>query len=393
MKRNRRSGVEDRWHKTVKGPDGAPQKVPSARYGKGKRWLARYVDGRGKEHSQSFGRKVDAQRWLDGQTAALVAGTHVAPRDARMTVRQWCEQWLKGYGVHRDSTVREAKTHIRLIVAEFGDDELAAIQPSHVKTWVAALADNPYEASYVYAVHSRLSQILGDAVLDGLLGRNPCSKRTSPPMGKKKLYVATTAQVWALYDAVPDHIRPAILLGAFAGLRVAETAALRVGDVDFIRGIVYPHQQWPDKPLKTKASEAPIPVPGELTLLLAEFVQAYGGPMVVTSGSGAKPCGPWIIERAVRAVRSGIAGLPEGFSYHDLRHYFASLLVADGADIKTVQARMRHESATTTLDTYGHLWPDADESTRATVGKVIVARMDSSSEATADQLRTGNPDG
>jgi hypothetical protein len=75
-------------------------------------------------------------------------------------------------------------------------------------------------------------------------------------------------------------------------------------------------------------------------------------------------------------------------------------LIADGADIKTVQARMRHESATTTLDTYGHLWFDAveefydcDESTRATVGKVIVARMDSSSEATADQLRTGNPGG
>jgi hypothetical protein len=37
------------------------------------------------------------------------------------------------------------------------------------------------------------------------------------------------------------------------------------------------------------------------------------------------------------------------------------------ADIKTVQARMRHASATTTLDTYGHLSPDADESTRTGV--------------------------
>jgi hypothetical protein len=45
-------------------------------------------------------------------------------------------------------------------------------------------------------------------------------------------------------------------------------------------------------------------------------------------------------------------------------------LTACGADIKTVQARMRHASARTTLDTYGHLWPDADESTRTAVGAV-----------------------
>ena len=58
-----------------------------------------------------------------------------------------------------------------------------------------------------------------------------------------------------------------------------------------------------------------------------------------------------------------------------------------GADIKTVQARMRHASAPTKLDTYGHLWPDADESTRAAVGAVITARIDSV-EIAADPLRT-----
>jgi integrase len=42
-----------------------------------------------------------------------------------------------------------------------------------------------------------------------------------------------------------------------------------------------------------------------------------------------------------------------------------------------VQARLRHASAKTTLDTYGHLWPDADESTRAAVGAVLTARADS----------------
>ncbi len=63
-------------------------------------------------------------------------------------------------------------------------------------------------------------------------------------------------------------------------------------------------------------------------------------------------------------------------SKNDLRHYFASLLIASGADVKTVQARLRHASAKTTLDTYGHIWPDRDESTRAAVDAVITARTE-----------------
>ena len=52
----------------------------------------------------------------------------------------------------------------------------------------------------------------------------------------------------------------------------------------------------------------------------------------------------------------------------------AELLIASGSDVKVVQARLRHASAKTTLDTYGHLWPDADESARAAVGAVLAAR-------------------
>ncbi|WP_376713459.1 tyrosine-type recombinase/integrase [Mycobacterium intracellulare] len=125
--------------------------------------------------------------------------------------------------------------------------------------------------------------------------------------------------------------------------------------------------------------------------------------MMVTNGPGTDRCGPWIIERAIRNAKAEIAAseqhladndkvltLQEGFSFHDLRHYFASILIASGADIKTVQARMRHASARTTLDTYGHMWPDADESTRAAIGIVIAARMDSR-ESAAYPLRTEAP--
>lgn len=390
MKRNRRAGVEDLWTKTVRDADGNAQTMSSARHGIGLRWRARYVDDRGREHSKAFARKVDARKWLDGQTAAVVSGTHVAPRDAQLTVQQWCDLWIEGYKVHREGTVRAARTHIRQIVMEFGAMPLTAVRPSQVKAWVARLRAEGVEQSYVYALHSRLSQICSDAVHDGVLGRNPCSRRTSPPMGKPKVYVATTEQVWAIQDAVPDHLRVAVLLGAFAGLRVAEVSGLRVSDVDFIRGVVHPKRQWPDKPLKTEGSDQPIPIPPDLALMLSASVQKYPSNMMVTNGTGTDRCGPWIIERAIRDVRKRINGLPEGFTYHDLRHYLASLLIASGADIKTVQARMRHATARTTLDTYGHLWPDADESTRAAIGAVIAERM-AVLESTAYQLRTEGP--
>ena len=44
-----------------------------------------------------------------------------------------------------------------------------------------------------------------------------------------------------------------------------------------------------------------------------------------------------------------MAGLPEGFRFQDLRQYYASMLIAAGLDVKVVQARLRHASATTTL--------------------------------------------
>jgi integrase len=64
--------------------------------------------------------------------------------------------------------------------------------------------------------------------------------------------------------------------------------------------------------------------------------------------------------------------------------YFASLLIAHGADVKAVQARLRHGSAKTVLDTYGHLWPDKDESTKA----VIDGLVDSKFGDVADSVRT-----
>jgi integrase len=273
------------------------------------------------------------------------------------------------------SSLRPARPqtpHDAAIKKEFGRHRLAAVRPSAVKAWTARLKVEGHEASYVYALHSRLSQIMRDAVHDRKIAQSPCSRRTAPPMGQQRPYLATTEQVWALHAAMPPYLQVSVLLGALGGLRIAEACGLRPGDIDLALGMIHPKLQYPAAPLKTPTSMTAVPIPASLTSELIAHTLQWPGETVLADEDG-NQVGPWRLERAIRSARKKLPGLPDGFRYHDLRHYLASLLIASGADVKLVQARLRHASAKT-LDTYGHLWPDRDESTRTALEAVFEAR-------------------
>ena len=76
------------------------------------------------------------------------------------------------------------------------------------------------------------------------------------------------------------------------------------------------------------------------------------------------------------------AGLP-GLRFHDLRHFYASGLIAAGCDVVTVQRALGHGSATVTLSTYAHLWPSAEDRTRKAAAELVAAALDC-----ADSVRT-----
>jgi integrase len=227
-----------------------------------------------------------------------------------------------------------------------------------------------------------MAQLYHDAIQDGIVARSSLSRRTSPGMGKQRPYVATTEQVWALHDGIEPRYRVGLLLAAFAGLRLAEVCGLKVSDIDFMRGIVSPVRQYPNDDLKTECSRTPIPIPSSLALQLAAHVKQFSTDWLMTDESGHQ-MGPWQLQRAFRAARAAVCDLPAGFRFHDLRHFYGSILIASGLDIKTVQTRMRHASAKTTLDCYGLMLPDRDDATRAAIDNAITARSDS-----ADFLRT-----
>lgn len=344
-----------------------PDTLPNGKY------RGRYRPAPGEPQlSRVFDKKKDAVAWENAGKAAAAAGRHVDPATLKLTVGEWCDIWLSGYD-KRPLTVRQAEVHIALIKKEFGHRLLREIEPSSVKTWMKKLRTAGYAPSYIYALHRRLVQIFGDAVHDGKLSVNPASRKTSPPKGTQKPYVATPEQVWALYEAFPPHQRVAVLLGAFAGLRTNEAVGLRITDVNFPRRYIQMAVQGGGDKLKSTASEADIPLDDDMALELSASIAAWGGDYIVTDGLGGQSS-TWALERTMRRVRKAIPGLPETFTFHDLRHYFASALIDHGLDVKRVQALMRHASAQTTLETYGHLWKDEDDKARAAVKALFATR-------------------
>ena len=120
-------------------------------------------------------------------------------------------------------------------------------------------------------------------------------------------------------------------------------------------------------------SERTIYLPDEFVAILSEHVRQHtpdGEPSRWLFDEGGKPWHDNLVDYRWRSTRTD-AGLAH--KLHDLRHYFASGLIAAGCDVVTVQRAMGHASATTTLSTYAHLWPTAEDKTRAAASGMAAA--------------------
>lgn len=385
MKRNRRAGVEDRWTKTVHDEQGNSQKVPSARHAKGLRWIARYVDDEGREQTKSFDRKVDAQRWLDEVTAAVVTGQYVDPKAGQVTFRDYAERWRE-MQVQRPSSRAHVETMLRRhAYPTLGNRCLSSIMASDIQAWVKGLELAP---ATVGVIHGIVSTVMKAAIRDRRIASNPCEGTKLPKVQRKQVVPLTTEQVAAVRDALPPQLQALVTLAAGTGMRQGECFGLTVDRVRFLermamvdRQLVTVQGQAPCLgPPKTRASNRTIPLPqvvvDALAAHLAEFPAAPDGLVFTLAG---KPITRQAFGHKWRAAVA-TAGLPAGTGFHALRHYYASLLIRHGESVKTVQARLGHASAVETLDTYSHLWPDSEDRTRDAIDSVL--------GSTADPLRT-----
>ena len=67
--------------------------------------------------------------------------------------------------------------------------------------------------------------------------------------------------------------------------------------------------------------------------------------------------------------------LPAGARSHDLRHFYASALIAANLNPKVIQARLGHATTVETMDTYGHLFPDAEDLGRTAVDQALAPAL------------------
>jgi integrase len=356
------------------------------------RWRARYRDETGREHAKHFSRKVDAQRWLNEVTAAVVTGHYVDPKAGQITFASYYRDWSQRQ-VWESTTV--AAMNLAARSTTFGDVPLSKLRRSHVEAWVRGMAMNGLAPGTIKTRLVNVRSVLRAAVRDRIISDDP-SEGVSGPRGRRRevaMCIPSTEQVAVLLGAVQSRYRTFLALAAFAGLRLGEAAGVQVGDIDFLRrqlAVARQVQRGIHGGVEVRSpkysSERIVFLPDALVSMLAEHVAAYRpGDDPSRWLFEASPGQPPHQNTVGHAWRQACArGRITGFTLHDLRHFYASGLIAAGCDVVTVQRALGHAKATTTLNTYAHLWPTAEDRTRAASNDLMAAAM----PRLADWMRT-----
>jgi integrase len=352
---------------------------------KGPRYRARWRDPGGSDRSRSFDRKTDADRFAAKVEHDVNTGAYFDSSAGKVTVRTYGEQWRAAQLQHAESTARDVEGALRVhLYPALGDRPIGSVRPSDVQGWVGGLTKTLGPAT-VTKTYSFLATMMKAAVRDALITKTPCVNIHLPKIEKKRVVPLTVEHVSRLMDAVPEHYRPLLHFFAGTGARAREAFGLSLDRVDFLRRQVTFDRQlatrdgeaaW--KAPKTAASVRTVPLDDGVLEALSRHLAAHpattSGLIFTTPDGRALDLNhAYGSVRRVRWFRKAAreAGLSDEVTLHDLRHFYASLLIRNGANVKLVQARLGHKSATETLDTYGHLWPDADEQTRNILNEAL----------------------
>lgn len=343
------------------------------------RWRARYRDPSGRELSRTFERKADAERFLALTEADKAQGAWIDPAAGRTSFGAYARQWQQAQ-VHRGTTADQVDSNLRNhILPTFEHRSLAAVRPSEIQIWVKHRTEILAPAT-VEVVYRYLAAIFGAAVKDRLILRSPCVGVKLPRPDPAEVVPATTAEVLAIAAAMPTQYRALVLLAAGTGVRQGEAFGVVLPNLDLVRGLLRVDRQLvlrarhaPEvAPPKTDASVRTIPLSDGVVQVLVDHITEFPavdrapyGSLIFTTPIGEPIRRNRFGEVWRRALRH--SDVRQDLTFHDLRHYYASLLIRHGESVKVIQRRLGHKTAKETLDTYGHLWPDSDEKTRSAV--------------------------
>ncbi|WP_446225127.1 tyrosine-type recombinase/integrase [Nocardia sp. IBHARD005] len=372
------------------GPRGGPKK-------KVKRYIVRWEDQNGIPDSKTFDKRgrydvPDTAEYFKSKIEAkLRDGEYVNPDLGKQNVKVYAEKWRDR--ARKDGTYKARQQFINNL-GPLAKLSLAQVQRSDIRDWTdLLLTGRPWckgkvlQLSTVSLYLQHLTTLLQIAVDDELIVKNAARKfRLDGDDYEEGLKGPTATELLTpqLISRIREHasetVSIMILLSALTGLRVSEVAGLRVQDVNFVRRELNVVQQAARSPKKepitpkTKSSRRTIPLSKSAVETLAAYLadDAHNrgpGELIFAAPRGGRWYATLLGGNFRRACDK--AGLGTEWSWHDLRHYFASRLIFKGRDVKTVSELLGHSSPNMTWKVYVHLWPGQEDALREDMDEAL----------------------
>ncbi|MEU2870247.1 tyrosine-type recombinase/integrase [Streptomyces olivoreticuli] len=401
--------IEDRWVKKKKDPL-TGKRERTARYGKGKRYKVAGMPG---VRDRSFDTLEDAKAWLRRAVTDEERGEFVDPRDGSITLADYIAMhWAPGRGgapKTQQNQERRARLHI---VPHLGQLPLRNITAAELRAYIAKLETTVSSVDYRRGILSELSSILGAAVDDKRLARNPM-RATSvrwPKAPKERREAWSMVTMLRVREVINPRNRIAVVLGLGCGLRQGEVFGLSPEDIDYTRGVLHIRRQVQavngklyfalPKGAKTRTVDMPPSVAEELkchveTFPPMEVELPWGKPdeerqrrkfslLLTTRFGNAVAVNTWntYTWKPALAKAGIIPPRPKGAKqwqweaapkdgFHVLRHTYASMMLEAGESVVTLARWLGHSSPSVTLGYYAHFMPEAGSKGRAAIDGLL----------------------
>jgi integrase len=340
-------------------------------------WRARWRTPEGDSRSKTFRTRVKAENHLTTVESSKLTGNYIDTSAGKTKFGVHAEQWLMSQTF--DATTRAAVTS-RLtnhILPTFGNLELRHIRPSTVQTWLRG-RQGLLAPGTVKAALSTLNAIMGAAVEDGMIARNPCAARSvnAPAPEREKIVPWTVEQLQAVIDAHPPEWRAVPIIGAGCGLRQGEIFGLRVDDVDFLRRrLLVRYQVKPGLalgPPKGRKSRE-VPLPDVVAVAISEHLSAMPLPNSVVFHRDGELVYTQVYNRTIwkPALREAGIETTRRNGMHILRHTYASMQLEHGTSIRALAEYLGHHDPGFTLRTYTHLMPASEDRARQAIDLLL----------------------
>jgi integrase len=333
---------------------GRVRKLPSGRY------QARYLgpDGQLRPAPHTFRTKKDADDWLADKQTELRRGDWHDPDAGKVLFGEYAAAWIKEREL--TSTTRQLYGSLlrHHLEPAFGAVNVAEISPPLVRRWRADKLGSGTGPTTVAKAYALLRAIMGTAVADQMIRRNPCTIKGASTVHTPERPTATVQEVYDLADAIQPRYRALVLMAGFLGLRWGELIGLHRRDIDLDHGTVRVRRavaelfngQREIKAPKSAAGKRTVSIPAAITPDIRDHLERYAEAgadgRVFLGAKGATPRRNHFNRLWRKACNE--AGI-KGMHFHDLRHTGNTLAASTGASTRELMTRMGHSTARAAL--------------------------------------------